>query len=465
MSSVPIIVVDDEVTALTAVETILESVGYTNVRTCTNPDHIWDLMPERGGAVVLLDIMMPGTGGEEILAGIKQVQPETQVIMVSGINEIGTAVRCIKKGAYDYLVKPIEVERLITSVRNAVELYDLHKCNQALSDSLLHHELRVPEAFSDLTTRTSSVQSIFKYLEAVAVGSSPVLITGETGVGKELFARAVHKASGRSGPFVAVNIAGLSDDLLADTLFGHVRGAFTGAGHIRQGLIERAEGGTLFLDEIGDLSLASQVTLLRVIQEREYSPVGSDIEKKCDARIVTATSKSISDMQASTTFRRDLFYRLKTHHVHIPPLRERKDDIPLLVQSFLASACAEYNKPIPHVPHELYVLLDNWHFPGNIRELRAMVFDAVAGQKGNILSLHSFKKAIGIDVESHSDYRLSFTKRKGCVTFHETLPTFKEIEQLLLEEAMDRVQGNRSLAADLLGVSRQAISQRVKKKH
>ncbi|MDZ7767137.1 MAG: sigma 54-interacting transcriptional regulator [Melioribacteraceae bacterium] len=222
-------------------------------------------------------------------------------------------------------------------------------------------------------------------MEAIAKTNLPVLITGETGTGKELIANAIHKVSGRKGELVPVNVAGVDDNLFSDTLFGHKKGAFTGAEIERKGLIERAEDGTLFLDEIGDLNIESQVKLLRLLQEGQFYPLGSDIAKLSNARIIVATNRSIKSLQSSNTFREDLYYRLRSHHINIPPLRERKKDIPYLIDFFLIRAAKELGKTKPRPPKELYTLLSNYHFPGNIRELEGIIYDAVSLHKSGIL--------------------------------------------------------------------------------
>ena len=246
-----------------------------------------------------------------------------------------------------------------------------------------------------MVTGNKKMRAIFQYVEVVAGTRQPIMITGETGVGKELVARAIHQLSGRKGDYVALNVAGLDDMMFSDTLFGHKKGAFTGADQAREGFIARAAGGTLFLDEIGDLNESSQIKLLRLLQEHEYYPVGSDIVSKSDARIVLATNRDLQKMIAAGKFRNDLYYRLCAHQIHIPPLRERLDDIPQLLDHFLATSAAMVNKKKPTPPPELAVLLSIYQFPGNMRELEALVFDAVARHASGILSMESFRAVIG----------------------------------------------------------------------
>ncbi len=238
------------------------------------------------------------------------------------------------------------------------------------------------------------MRSTFKYIESIAVTSQPVLITGKTGVGKELIARTIHRLSGRKGTLAAVNVTGLDDTTFSDTLFDHKRGAFTGADRVRAGLIEKAANGTLFLDETGDLHPTSQVKLLRLLQEREYYPLGADVPRPSNARIVVATNRDLLALQASGTFRADLYYRLLLHRINVPPLRERRDDIPLLVEFFLQRAADELGKTKPTPPPELFILLALYDFPGNIRELQTMIFDAVSRHESWKLSLTGFKEII-----------------------------------------------------------------------
>jgi transcriptional regulator with PAS, ATPase and Fis domain len=281
-----------------------------------------------------------------------------------------------------------------------------------------------------------------------------VLIVGETGSGKELIARALHRASQRNGPFVALNIAGLDDTLFADTLFGHEPGAYTGATTARPGMIERAGDGTLFLDEIGDLSEASQVKLLRTIQEREYFPLGSDTPKKLRARIVAATLKN------PTALRPDLYFRLRAYTVRVPPLRERLGDLSLLIDRFLAEAANDLGKPKPSIPSELILDLSNYHFPGNVRELQAMVFDAVARHDHGVLPIRLFLDQIDNKRPAPLDLH---PPRVDRIVFPFPMPPMRDIEQAAIDEAMQRVRNNQSAAARMLGLSRPTIARYAKR--
>lgn len=278
-------------------------------------------------------------------------------------------------------------------------------------------------------------------------------------MGKELVARAVHSLSGNCGALVAVNVAGLDDTVFADTLFGHVRGAYTGAEQARRGMIEEASDGTLFLDEIGDLSIASQVKLLRLLQEGEYFPLGSDKPKRLKARVIVATHQDLRSKEEAGQFRRDLYYRLRTHQVMLPPLRERAGDLPLLIDYFLAEAAASLGKKKPTPPKELAQLLATYNFPGNVRELRAMVYDAVSVHRDRILSLDTFKKAIG---EHRGKEAAPPVLDRNLFAGVERLPTFSEAADLLVVEAMSRAGGNQTIASRLLCISQPALSKRLK---
>ena len=457
----PILLIDDEKGALDLMSMTLKVAGYSNIQTFNNSEHGLDYIVNHKTDLVVLDIVMPGISGLDLLLKIKEVDPDLPVIMASGVNEVETAVRCIKNGAYDYILKPIETECFEVSVRNALKARQMERDYQLLAERMLSSELKNSQVFDRFHTRNSKMFSIFKYIEALGPTSYPVLITGETGTGKEIVARSIHESSGLKGDFIAVNVAGLDDIMFSDTLFGHQKGAYTGADSVRAGLIERAANGTLFLDEIGDLSPQSQIKLLRLIQEREYYPLGADHPKKSFARIVTATCQDVASFMTNEKFRKDLYYRLKTHHIHLPPLRERKEDLPLLIDSFLAKAAIEQNKSKPKAPPELYTMLGTYHFPGNIRELEAVINDAVCLHESRMLSLKVFKEKLGISAVSSITENNEAHERK--ITFHEKLPSLREIEDLLIQEALDRSNGNLSLASELIGMARQSFSYRIRK--
>ena len=388
------------------------------------------------------------------------IYPDIPVIMVTGLSDTPTVVRCIKKGAYDYITKPFDKDLLTAAVKRALDYRDLMRQNTRLSNNLLSESPLHTEFFEGIITNDLKMKSLFRYCEATAPGKEPVLITGETGTGKELMARAFHMASRCKGEFVAVNVAGLDDQVFSDTLFGHEKGAFTGADKPRQGFINKAAGGTLFLDEIGELSEQSQIKLLRVIQEREFTPLGSDRPIPTDARIIIATHKNLDELQNQGQFRQDLYFRLRTHHVEIPPLRDRTSDIPLLVEYFIQQAAHDFNKKKPTYPPELIQLLKVHAFPGNIRELRAMIYDAVARHTSRTLSTEAFKKFIFPANRSPNNLQsISYDK---LFASQEVLPTLKIAADALIDEAMLRSGNNQKIAAAMLGISPPALNKRLK---
>ena len=452
----PVLMVDDEEHILSMQDTILRSNGIDNLVSCSDSRKVMDIVRASPVQTVLLDLSMPHVSGEELLAQLIEAYPDLPVIVITGTDEVESAVQCMQAGAFDYMVKAVDKNRLLCGVRRAIEMSALKSRYADLRSHLLHDELRCPEAFRSIVTQNRRMRSIFLYVESVAATRETLLIRGETGVGKELFAEAVHRASGRKGDFVAVNTAGLDDSMFADALFGHQRGSFTGATEGRSGLVRQAAGGTLFLDEIGELSGPSQVKLLRLLEKREYYPLGSDLPKSTDARFIVASSASIAKMVEAGTFRKDLFYRISTHDVLIPPLRERPDDLPLLFGHFLEQACTELGKPLPALPPQLYAYLRASALPGNVRELRSMVYDAVSKHTGTTLSLECFRPA-----KDSTRVPIDTAEQGPCtVTFSERLPSTKEVVDLLVEEALRRANGNQALAAGLVGVTPQALSKR-----
>ena len=463
LTSPAVVLVDDEPEILFSYEVMLLGTGLSNIVTIADSRQLLPLLAEKEVGVIVLDLQMPHLSGTELLGEITANYPHLPVIIVTAANELTTAVDCMKKGAFDYQVKPIEVGRLLASIRKALEINALRREISSLRESLLTGRVRNADAFAAIMTRSPKMTALFGYLEAVATTDQPVLITGETGVGKDLVARAVHTLSGLSGRFVAINSGGLDDQMFSDTLFGHKKGAFTGAGEAREGMIAQAAGGTLFLDEIGDMSQLSQVKLLRLLQEGDYYPLGSDAAVRNGARIIVATNQHLEGLMRGGTFRKDLYYRLCAHHVHIPPLRERREDIPLLLELFLQDAARSLQKEKPGYRPELFDYLSTYHFPGNVRELKSMVFDAVTRHEGGNLSMASFRKAIGAPVpQVETDHACQGAERDFCLTGR--FPTLKEIEKYLIDDALRLAGGNQGAAATLLGLTRQALNKRLCRK-
>ncbi len=464
----PVLVVDDEPLALRSYQMAFLSSGIDNVITCGDSREVLNIVQKNELELILLDLIMPHVSGVDILKRLCEEHPHIPVIMVTGVNEIESAVECMRLGAVDYILKPINAEGFINRVEKAMELRDLQRENARLQRSILGREAGfLPHpAFGEIITCDSGMYSIFQYCEAIAKSRQPVLITGETGVGKELFAQAIHALSGATGEFVAVNIAGFDDVMLSDMLFGHRKGAFTGAMENRSGIIEKATDGTLFLDEIGDLSMASQVKLLRLLQEREYSPLGDDNVRRSNARILLATHHNLMELQKNAKFRKDLYYRIATHHIHIPPLRKRKGDIAMLVDHFINGISTEMGKKTPSYPPELITLLKSYTFPGNVRELQAMMYDAVSSHQSKMLSMRVFIEHINRN--SGGAAALTANEQTGerdsdWTVNLENLPTLKQATESLVKEALRRTDGNQSIASKMLGITPQALSARLKK--
>ena len=461
-SPLPILLVDDEPQLLRSASVLLRSSGVKHVVTLDDSRAVMPLLGEQEVGVVVLDLAMPHVTGQELLGQIAAGYPDVPVILMTATNDLDTAVQCMQGGAIDYLVKPVEKNRFVSSVTRALEIRNLRDEVLSLKEHLLTERIDQRDAFAAIVTQSKAMHAIFRYVEAIAASRQPVLITGETGTGKELLARSVHTVSHGQGELVAVNVAGLDDTMFSDTLFGHTKGAFTGADQARSGLITQAADGTLFLDEIGDLAIPSQVKLLRLLQEGTYYPLGADNPRQSSARVIVATNVDIVERVKAGAFRKDLYYRLRAHHLHVPPLRERQEDLPLLINHFLEMAAQELGKPTPTPPMELYRLLKTYAFPGNVRELEAMIFDAVAQHQGGVLSLKTFK-SIAFDRRNGPE---DGSQANGALEnlaslFPDSLPTLKEAEQALIAEALQRADGNQGIAAGMLGLTRTALNNRL----
>ncbi len=402
--------------------------------------------------------------GLEFLGRIKELSPETPVVVISGIGVVADAIKAVKLGAWDFITKPVvSLNELEIVAKRALETVELRHEVSALRQQVLDGRLQNNEAFAAIVTQDENMRRIFGYIEAIAPTSQAVLITGATGTGKELVARSVHKASKRSGNFVAVNLGGLDDQVFSDTLFGHVKGAFTGADRPREGIIAQAERGTLFLDEIGELAESSQIKLLRLLQEQEYFPLGADRPKKTTARIVAATNRDLRAMVAAGRFRQDLFYRLCTHQINVPPLSSRRGDIALLLKLFVSEAAAALNKEVPGISKELPCYLASYHFPGNVRELKSMVCDAVARHSRGILSKEYFIEAMGGGIPQNCT-RPSARVIEQIGDSGDHFPTLKEAEEALIRQALQRANGNQGVAARYLGITRQGLNKILNRK-
>ena len=458
-----ILLVDDEEAFLSAAAFALKREGWTNVETISDSRKVIKRLERGGCGVLVLDMTMPYISGKQLLEVVSQDYPDIEVFMVTAVNDVQSAVECMKLGARDYILKPLEQDQLLSAVRRAIESKMLLAETAALKGQLLNGMVHHPGAFAPIVTNNSMMHNLFKYVEVIAGSDVPVLITGETGTGKELMAKAIHLLSGRKGKCVSVNVAGIDDTVVADTLFGHLRGAFTGADRSRKGLIEEAVHGTLFLDEIGDLRAESQTKLLRLLQEGTFHPLGSDTSLSSSARLVFATNRELRSLMQAGAFRHDLYYRLQAHEVVIPPLRERLDDIRLLAHTFIDEACEKFGKRRPHINPELFPLLSTYSWPGNIRELKGILFDALSRNETDTLSLKYLKEKLkGLRGDSPRVSASIEGKPEKKVTFSTSLPTAQELELMLIKEAFQRTQGNKSQTADLIGLARATVIKRLK---
>ncbi len=450
---------DDEEAVLSSECKVLMGVGINNLQTCQDPREVIPLLEQREAEAILLDIAMPHITGDVLLAEIHERFPQIPVIIITASDDIESAVRCMKAGAFDYMVKAVEPNRLVSGVQRAIELRVISRQYASLRKGMMADGIQNADAFKSIITQNQRMTSIFVFIESIAPTAETVLIRGETGTGKELIAEAIHAVSNRKGPLVKVNTAGLDEAMFADTLFGHAKGAFTGAEEQRKGLVQQAEGGTLLLDEIGDLSPACQIKILRLVEAHEFFALGSDLVRTTDARFVLATNRNLEESVSAGQFRKDLYFRLQTHEIRIPPLRERREDLPLLLDHFQELACQNLSKDRLAVPPELLTLLETYDFPGNVRELRSMVFNAVSRQREKMLSLNPFREAMG-----HVGAKALPPASADSLNFPDKLPTIKEVTAQLIDEALQRARGNQAIAAGLLGISPQALSKRLSRK-
>jgi len=465
-----ILIVDDDPNVIILTSTILKHSGFRNVEAETDSRKVMEKMSIQQIDIVILDLYMPHLTGIDLLPLLQENYPQAPVIMLTSSYDIKQAVACMKLGAFDYLLKPVESELLVNALKKALERKELTEQVTELRNRLIDNRLDHPDVFERIVTRNCKMRSLCEYIEIISTSSQVVLISGESGTGKELVAQALYRLSGCKGELVPVNLAGVDDQFFSDTLFGHTKGAFTGADQALDGLIVKAANGVIFLDEIGDMGESSQIKLLRLIQELEFYPVGSDKPRKCTARIVCATNKDLKGLVAAGKFRNDLYYRLIVHQVALPPLRERKEDIPLLLDHFIGLAAQEVGIKAPSYPKELLELLATYHFPGNIRELQAMVFDAVACSKAGILSLEPFRHFIVME-QANIHAPLPVERVAGHQSVRDKLesvwghfPTIREANDLLIDTALDAAKGNQGIAATMLGLNRSALSMRLKAK-
>jgi DNA-binding NtrC family response regulator len=380
MSERTVLVVDDERNMLLVMQMALEDAGY-RVLTAERTEDALGLLRNPDLDVIVSDLKMPGMSGKDLVARAHRDRPDLPVIVATAYGSIRSAIECIQAGASDYLTKPFEPEQLQIAVERAVKLRDLLQENRQLQAAVSGAYRR-----RRLIGDSRAMQRLREQIDQVAPYKTNVLITGESGTGKEAVARSIHEAGPRAEhPWVAINCAAIPRDLMESELFGYVKGAFTGALQNRLGRLEQANGGTLFLDEISDLELGLQAKLLRVLQEREFSPVGSDAIRRVDVRIIAASNRDLRELVAADAFRADLLYRLDVYHIRVPPLRDRAEDIPQLANAFLADLRAEMDKPVTGFSDKALAALSDYHWPGNVRELRNAVERSLLSATGGVI--------------------------------------------------------------------------------
>ena len=444
-----ILVIDDDQGILNFLEVFLMQTGkYQPV--CLNDstraiDVISDFKPD----LILLDMDMPEVSGMDILTTISEFPERPEVLVLSGVEDVELAVRAIKMGAYDYLTKPLNEEKLLSAIDKPLERRDL----KTKIRTLKKNETGSP--FDAIVTCSSKMKKILRYVETIAPTDNPVLIWGESVTGKELIAQALHKLSKRRNePFVSINAGVFASELFASEFFGHIKGAFTGANTDKKGFLEKANGGTLFLDEIGDLSLPIQVKILRVLQEGEYYQVGSVKSRKVNVRLITATNKDLQKEIQRGVFRTDLFYRLNVCSVYVMPLSKRTDDIPYLAQYFLIKYAQIHQRRINGIAEDVLQLLERYHYPGNVRELENIINTAVVIEDGHQLTRRSLPRYF-LEAVLKTRYSINNTHYKSIA----------EVEKEHIERVLEHTKGNRSAASRILEISRVSLISKIKRYH
>jgi DNA-binding NtrC family response regulator len=442
-----VLIVEDEEILRSILRRLLEDAGYA-VATADSAETAIEIFTSQTVAVTLTDIRMAGMDGLALLDQIKAVDAEALVIIMTAFSSVDSAIAALRKGAYDYITKPFVNEDLLQSVKNALRQHELFSENRAL-----RRELDKKYSFSEIIGTSEALQNVFRLVEKVAATNTSILIQGESGTGKELIARAIHHHSPRAArSFLAVNCGALPESLLESELFGHTKGAFTGAVADKKGLFRSAENGTVFLDEIGEISQAMQVRLLRALQEHEVTPVGSSQPVKFDARIIAATNRDLEKAVAAGDFREDLFYRLNVIEIWLPPLRERREDIPLLVRHFINKIARVQNAPEKSIAANAMAALVGYNFPGNVRELENAVERAftLSGDEIDLLSLPPRIKnsaAHALPVRDSESFR----------------PTLEEIERRYIFEILNSVNQDKTEAANVLGIDLSTLYRKLKR--
>ncbi|MDX1386162.1 MAG: sigma-54 dependent transcriptional regulator [bacterium] len=448
-----ILIVDDEVSILRALDRFLSDQGY-RVTLCDNYKSGLQALSEGFYDLALVDLKLGSDSGIDLIEQIQKISPQTSAIIMTGFGSIESAVDAIKAGAFHYVTKPFEFADLLNLIKKALEH---KKVNQ--ENKILKKQLKAKYGFENIVGTSAGLKSVFELVQRVADTDSTVLILGESGTGKELVARAIHYNSGRSQrAIVPVNCAAIPENLLESELFGHVKGAFTGAVTTRMGRFEMADGGTLFLDEIGDMSPKLQVKLLRVLQERRFEAVGSNRSVEVDVRIITATNKNLEVGVAEGWFREDLFYRLNVIPIKIPPLRERKEDIPLFVKHFVKKYSEEHQTPAPDLSGTVMDQLMEYAWPGNVRELENLIERLVILYPGQGIPSDSMPIRVGQPGEKITT---SVQIPEEGISFKNVVNDF---ENELIMKALEKTSGNKNKAASLLKLNRTTLVEKIKKR-
>jgi two-component system response regulator AtoC len=444
-----VLVVDDEENIRVVLRTLLRRHGY-EVETAASGDEALAMVESFGPDVVLTDVRMPKMGGLDLLSTLKAKGSEATLIVMSAYGNLDQAIDAMKAGAYDYIQKPFKPDEVVLALRKAEERELLRRENQAL-----RAEIRKENQFQSILAKSAPMQAIFRTIGKIADFKTTVLITGERGVGKELVARAVHEAGNRQGkPFVAVNCGAIPENLLESELFGHKKGAFTDAHQDRKGLFEQAHTGTLFLDEIGELPLGLQVKLLRVLEDNTIRRLGETKDIAVDVRIVTATHRDLQSETQAGRFRDDLYYRLNVLPIHIPPLRERKDDIPLLIDHFIARNNARLGTQIRGFDTEARRILYEYSWPGNVRELENTIERAMVLADGDQIIAADLPERIR---EAQDQVKVQLNSGELSIK-----KMTRVIEEILIRRALQKTKGNRTRAAEVLEISHRAVLYKIK---
>jgi DNA-binding NtrC family response regulator len=447
MNKSNVLVVEDEELMRTILRNLLENEGY-QVFTADSAENALEIFSSAEIDLTLTDIRMAGMDGLQLLDQIKTIDTEALVIIMTAYSSVDSAIAALRKGVYDYVTKPFVNEDLLQTVRNALRTKELFRENRAL-----RRELDQKYSFSEIIGNSASMQAVFRLIEKVASTNANILIQGESGTGKELVARAIHRHSPRNDkPFIAINCGALPESLLESELFGHTKGSFTGAVADKKGLFRAAEGGTLFLDEIGEVPNALQVKLLRALQEHEVTPVGATLPVKFDARIVAATNRNLEEEVGKGNFREDLFYRLNVIEIFLPPLRERREDIPLLVKHFIAKIAKEQKTKEKSVGKDAMSALLNYQWQGNIRELQNAIERAFI-LSGNEIDLESLPPKL----KNNSNHGFEIRDPDGL---H---PTLEEVERRYVLEILKSVNQDKTLAANILGIDLSTLYRKLKR--